>query len=339
MPPCGRRRPIHAGAWQPSGTAGGGVAQAGYGPDNLEIECKAALQKMLKPINYGAINVWMRNHGTKDRKGILLLAEAAVGNNGFPVEQHKAFAALQEPVQMNTKGRHRVSTSVHVSADRQQHDLLRVKSSEEQHDKELVRRRKHLEQFASVPSTDSVSEYYRLGNVPVASEPGAKVLTEDARRGLQRWQVRGPEKNKQETAQICQALRTLDQAVKALPTYVDSLRQRKDGSQGCTECLLDYGAVKQLSRSGNYMRQIPMTRPGAGLSRSMPSLPPAYIHPSEIDDVMEKPGGYVVGLMDCEPLQRMKNYKRNITTKIVNGGATSWTTSYQSLGSGAASPM
>jgi len=334
MPPCGRRRPTVVGAWVPSGLPGEGGGSSSWagrqGPDNLDVECKASLQKLLKPSNYAAIDVWMRSHGTKDKKGILLLAEAAVGDNGVPVQQDKAYAASRQPVQLNPKGRHRVATSVHVTADRQQADLLKVKSGEEQRDKDLLRRRKFLQDYAPMPSTESVSDYYRLSDVPVAAEPGAKVLTEDARRGLARWQIRGPEQNREQTAHICQALRSLGDSVNACPTYTDNLRASRSGGHGCTERLVDHGAVKQLHRSGNFIRRLPMTQPGQGLSRSMPSIPPAYLDRETIENI-KRPGGYVVNLMDNEPLQMMKNKRRSCTTKMVQGGSTSYTTSYNAM--------
>jgi len=330
MPPCGRRRPSHPGPWIPSAGGGGSSSFDGSGADNLDLECKASLQKILKPRNYGAIDIWMRNHGTKDKKGIVLLAEAAVGDNGVPVRQDSAFAASQQPVQLNPQGRHRVSDAVHVTADRQQADLTKLRCGGDQRDKELVRKRKFIRDFAPIPSADSVSDFYRLSDVPVAAEPGAKALSEDARRGLSRWQIRGPERNREETAQICQALRSLGDAVTACPTYTDNLRGRRGGSQGCSDCLFEHGEIKRLSRSGCYMRRVPTTQPGQGLSRSMPTIPPAYIGAEEISNV-KRPGGFVVNLMDCEPLQMRKNRQRNITSKIVQGGVCSWTTSYNAM--------
>jgi len=331
MPPCGRRRPIHPGPWVPSALPGegrGGTSLNGKGPDNLDVECKASLQKILQPKNYGAIDVWMRNHGTKDKKGMVLLAEAAVGDNGVPVRQDLAYAALQQQVQLNPKGRHRVAGEIHVTADRQQVELNKVRCGDDIRNKELVRRRNFVRDYAPIPSTESVSEFYRLGDVPVSAEPGAKVLSEDARRGLTRWQIRGPENRREDSAQICQALRSLGKAVDACPTYTDALRQGKTGGKGCADRLHDYGQVKRASRSGNYMRRLPMTQPGQGLSRSMPTIPPAYLTREEVNAV-SGPGGYVVNHMDVEPLQCMKNKKRSITSKIVQGGASSWTTSNQ----------
>jgi hypothetical protein len=88
--------------------------------------------------------------------------------------------------------------------------------------------------------------------------------------------------------------------------------------------------VRQAAKSGTYMRRVPTTQPGLGLSRSMPTIPPSYLTEAEIGNV-KRPGGYVCSLMDCEPLQMKKNKQRNITTKIVQGGATSWTTSYNAM--------
>lgn len=254
------------------------------------------------------------------------MAEAAVGDNGVSVQQDKAYAASRQPVQLNPKGRHRVATSVHVTADRQQADLLKVKSGEEQRSKDLLRRRNFLQDYAPMPSTESVSDYYRLSDVPVSAEPGAKVLTEDARRGLARWQIRGPEQNREQTAHICQALRSLGESVNACPTYTDAIRGSRSGAHA-TDRLLDHGSVKQLHRSGNFIRRIPMTQPGQGMSRSMPTIPPAYLDRETIENI-KRPGGYVVNLMDNEPLQMMKNKRRSDTTKMVQGGSTSYETSY-----------
>lgn len=328
MPPCGRRRPTHPGPWVPSALPGASEpdlrAFQGKGPTNLDMSCKDALQKILKPSNYGAIDVWMRNHGIKDKRGIVLLAEAAVGDNGVPTKQDQAYSASRQPVQLNPKGRHRVSEAVHVTADRLQVDLNKLRCQEDQRDKSLVRKRNFVKDFTATPSTESVSEFYRLGDVPISQEPSAKVLNEDAKRGLTRWQIRGPEQSREDAAQICKALRSLGGAVDAVPTYTDQMRIRNPGGHGATNCLFDYGLVKRAHKSGNYMRQLPMNK---GLSRSMPTIPPAYMEAEDIRNVT-RPGGYVVNLMDCEPLQCHKNKQRNITSKIVQGGACSWTTSY-----------
>lgn len=346
MPACGRRRPQHAGPWVPSSDddpngGRGGPPPRGYGPTNLDLETKASLQKLLKPSNYGAIDTWMRSHGIKDKKAINALAEAALGDNGVPVQKTENFyraarqdleySAARQPVQLNKQGRQRVQTAIHVTPDRQQADLMKVKCGEDQRDPDLIRRRKFLNDFVPVHSTESMSDYYRLSDVPVSAEPGSKVLTEDARRGLTRWQIRGPEQNRETTAQVCQALRSLGDAVQAVPTYTDRLRERRSGSQGCIPCLIDNAAVKQAHRSGQYMRTLPMDYgSGAALSRSMPTIPPAYLSEEEISNI-KRPGGYVVNMNDCEPLQRNKNKQRNITTKIVSGGATSYTTSYNTM--------
>lgn len=293
MPPCGRRRPSHPGPWLPSKPADGrsGGSYVPSGPDNLDVECKASLQKLLKPSHYSAIDVWMRSHGTKDKKGVLKLAEAAVGDNGVPVQQDKAYAASQQQVQMNTKGRHRLVDAVHVTPDRMQHDLLRVRSGEEQRDKDLVRRRKFLRDYTPIPSTESVSDYYRLNDVAISREPSAKVLNEDARRGLTRWQIRGPENHREDTAHVMQALRSLSSAVDAVPQYADSMRARGSGGES-HDRLFDHGQIKEASRSGHYIRRVPTTQPGAHLSRSAPTLPPAYMKEEDLQNIT-RPGGYV----------------------------------------------
>jgi hypothetical protein len=284
------------------------------------------MQKLLRPSHYGAIDVWMRNHNSKEKKGMVLLAEAAVGNNGWPVQQDKHYEALSDPVHLNPKGRHKNSNTVHVTADRQQHDLLKLTCKADQTNMDLERKRRFLRDFAAVPNTDSVSEFYRLSDVPISAEPGAKVLHEDARRGLTRWQIRGPERNREDTATICQALRSLGSAVDQCPTYADELRIRKSGSQGAKDCLHSYGETKRASRQGTYLRRLPTTQPGQGLSRSMPSIPQTYLSMEDLKNV-ERPGGYRVELMDIEPLAMRKNRMRGITSKMAQGGSTSWATS------------
>lgn len=288
------------------------------------------MQKLLRPSHYGAIDVWMRNHNSKEKKGMVLLAEAAVGNNGWPAQQDKHYEALQDPVQLNPKGRHKNSNTVHVTADRQQHDLLKLRCQADQTNMELERKRRFLNDFAPIHNTNSVSEFYRLSDVPVSAEPGAKVLNEDARRGLTRWQIRGPERNREDTATICQALRSLGSAVDQCPTYKDELLIRKGGSKGASDCLHNYGQTKRASRQGTYLRTLPTTQPGQGLSRSMPTIPPAYLAMEDLKSV-ERPGGYRVDLMDVEPLAMRKNRMRGITSKMVQGGSTSWTTSYDAM--------
>jgi len=299
------------------------------GPDNVDVECRASLQKLLRPRHYPAIDGWMRTHSTKDKMGVVKLAEAAVGDNGVPVKQDLAYNALMQPVQHNPKGRHRVSDAVHVTADRLQADLQKLRSGSDQQDLSLVAKRKFVRDFASVPNIDSVSEFYRLSDVPVAAEPAAKVLNEDARRGLTRWQTRAPEQSREATAQAMQSLRSINDAVEALPTYNDQLREK--GHSGMAhERIHDYSLIRDAARSGLYARQPLMTTPGRGLSRSCPTIPPAYLSADELASV-KRPGGFRVDLTDCEPLQMRKNRQRNIVSKIVQGGQTNWTSTYGAM--------
>jgi hypothetical protein len=268
----------------------------------------------------------MQSHGRKDKLGLIKLASAAVGDNGVPEKQDLAYAALQQPVQQNTKGRHRLGEAVHVTADRQQHELTKIRSGADQSDLSLVRKRKFLREYASTPSIESVSEFYRLSDKPVANEESAKVLTEEARRGLTRWQIRGPERNREETAQIMQSLRSIGDSVKSMPSWHDQLRAR-DMGESVGNSLHTDASVRTAARHGLYQRNMPTYQSGRHLSRSCPTIPPSYLSHDELKNV-GRPGGYVVDLMDCEPLQMKKNRQRNITSKIVAGGATSWTTSY-----------
>jgi hypothetical protein len=271
----------------------------------------------------------MQSHGRKDKLGVVKLAEAAVGDNGISEKQDLAYAALQQPVQQNPKGRHRLSAAVHMTADRQQVDLMKVRSGSDQSDLNLVRKRKFARDFVATPSIDSVSEFYRLGDKPIVNEISAKVLTEEARRGLARWQIRGPENNREDTAQIMQCLRSLGDSVKSMPAWSDQLRARSMGESVGSTLHADH-AIRIAARQGRYERLLPTMQSGRGLARSCPTIPPAYLSDDDLRNV-GRPGGYVVDLMDCEPLQMKKNKQRNHTSKIVQGGATSWTTSYGSM--------
>merc|ERR1719428_2811802 len=109
------------------------------------------------------------------------IASAAGADMEDPSAQ---YLAARDSVVVNSKGRSRLSQAVPVSADRAQVDLLRNRHGEDQRDTSLQKKRQFFTDYHSVPSSASVCDFYRLGEVPVATDASTKVLTEQARRRL-----------------------------------------------------------------------------------------------------------------------------------------------------------
>lgn len=335
MSRTGRRRPTFPGPYFPSNldlgrTAPGDAPFVPRGPDNLDVACKESLQKLLKPSHYGMIGPWLNAARTKDKEGVLKLAEAAVGTNGIAPDPTSTHAAMMEPVQQNSKGRAKLCKAVHVTADRAQVDMVRNRCGADQRDVELVKKRRAFNEFAPVHNRDSVSDYYRLNAVPIVKEDSAKVLTEDARRGLVRWQVRAPEQDRETTAQVMSSLRSLSSSVSSLPTYTEHTRFRADpDGSATTSALHDFAAYSVAKRRSHVLGRAG----GLTHSRSAPAgtfipLPTSVIDPKEVSNI-QRPGGYVVGLNDIEPIQMRKNKQRNISSKIpLMGGNRDWSTTY-----------
>merc|ERR1712125_16290 len=98
----------------------------------------------------------------------------------------------------------RVASKPQVTADRVQADLLQKK-------------REWFKDWAPVPSVDSVGDFFHLKDNPVQAHPISQVLSESARRGLQRWQVAGPEQGLGTAANAMRSLRKIHDAVARVP--------------------------------------------------------------------------------------------------------------------------
>jgi len=307
-PPCVRKRPSGPGPWNPSdtmqdlGRSGPGGADKAFpkaGYSSLDVECKASLQKILKPSNYVAINPWMQSARTKDKRCIVSLAKASAAAEDAKTEDPAvAYAKSIQPVVQNSKGRTRLASSVQKTADRAQCDLFVNRSLADQSDKGRLQSRRHLQNFASVPSLHSVSDYYSLADRPIGSDPSTAVITEAAKRGLAVWQVRGPEESTESTAEVMGSLRSIS------------------------------SVVSQMSSSGRGSPSA--SRPQATLqhSGSAPAPSRPFYDPGEISDV-SRPGGYIVRLHDKEHIAMLKNKERNKSSQLpLLGGSRDWITSY-----------
>mmetsp|Transcript_84760 Transcript_84760/g.230095 ORF Transcript_84760/g.230095 Transcript_84760/m.230095 type:complete len:350 (+) Transcript_84760:119-1168(+) len=341
MPPGRGLRP-GAGAWTPSLSGPGGtpMAPAGgrdgrlckFGPTNADVEVKDALQRMLKPVNYSIIVPWMELAGEHGKKDVIVLSRCLASAEAEHADQRSGFAAATEPLLANSNGRVRVAKAVPVSADRIQQDMLRSKHGADQRDRNLKATRHFFgSQYASIPSVDTVHDAHRLGEINLAKDPTTRVLTEEARRRLQLWQVRGPERDRQAAAQVMRALRSISEAVTALPTYQDHCRSRgTDGGigGGVTGRMHEYS---QLVGKGHKIFKAGMVPGQLRASRSAPLLmrtAPPYLSAEEIDNIRKR-GGDVVNNLDATQLAMLKNRCRASRSKIAtSGGNVDWTTSF-----------
>mmetsp|Transcript_87158 Transcript_87158/g.219453 ORF Transcript_87158/g.219453 Transcript_87158/m.219453 type:complete len:323 (-) Transcript_87158:67-1035(-) len=300
------------------------------GPTNLDLDCKVALQRLLKPCNYAVIGPWLAAARIDAKRDIVKLSQTLAATEAEMADQRTGFAAASEPLLVNRNGRVRLAKSVPCTADRAQNDLLRNRHGTDQRDVALHAKRKFFfNDFAPVPSTGSIADFHRLSDVSLATDATTRVLTEEARRRLQLWQIRGPERDRQAAAQVMRSLRTVSEAVAALPTYSEHSRSRVPGSVACTDSMYEYARLAPKGgkgfRSGSVPHQLQPVR-------SAPLLLPEPVEPlistDEIENVT-KPGGDVVGLFDVTSLQTMKNKERGSRSKIaIAGGKRDWTTTY-----------
>lgn len=314
------------GPWSPQLPGGSGRGDPNFvrcGSSNLDIKCKESLQQILRPNNYSVIVPWVNSASKDQKEDMVRLARSAAIADSEASDPRKAWAVSQEKVQVNAKGRPRLAQAVHCTPDRAQSDLLRNRHGEDQRDASLARKRRFFTDFVQVPSSDSVNDFYRLSEVPVGSDASVGVLSERARRGLQRWQVHGPEKDREVSASVMRSLRSLNSAIKSMPSYSE---QSQVGSRSRGDVLFEFS--KSAPRG---MRSLPKTSPPGGLlhSNSAPATLRPLIDPQDISTIT-KPGGYVVKLTDKEPVQMLKNKQRNQVSKIpLAGGNREWSTTYE----------
>merc|ERR1719436_854714 len=154
-----------------------------------------------------------------------------------------------------------------------------------------------------------------------------QVLTEDARRKLQRWQLHGPEQDPEGAGRAMRSLRNISNAVASLPKYTDLTATQ--GTQSCRDSLFEYSKV--APKGARSLRNTDPPPRMLSFSNSAPTIYRPFIEPDEIDKVT-KPGGFVVALHDHPPLARMKNRERAIKSKIpLSGGKCDWSTTADAM--------
>eukprot|EP00425_Heterocapsa_triquetra_P009481 CAMPEP_0195131884 /NCGR_PEP_ID=MMETSP0448-20130528/145911_1 /TAXON_ID=66468 /ORGANISM="Heterocapsa triquestra, Strain CCMP 448" /LENGTH=347 /DNA_ID=CAMNT_0040169865 /DNA_START=23 /DNA_END=1066 /DNA_ORIENTATION=- len=295
------------------------------GPTNLDLEAKAALQKMLRPSNLNVIGPFLQQASLEDKKDVVRMERQLAACEREAVDARRAPVLVAEEVVMNPHGRQRLAKSVPVTADRAQSDLLRNRHGADQRDTALHAKRKFFSDFAPVPSTASVDDFFRLGMLPAESDAVSKVLTEWARKRLQQWQTRGPERSREGTACVMRALRCIHVAVSAVPTYSQHSVLARPGAQGYTDSLHDYTFVRPDRNMPNIKPQ-PRT---LAHSLSAPTVLRPYLDPGEIEGV-RRPGGYILDLKDKTMVQTIKNRERGTVSKMASlGGQTDWSTTYE----------
>jgi len=328
MPP-GRGLHGGPGPWSPQLTDKSAVnGLTASGPSNLDIACRDALAQMLKPRNYPVIMPWIASASSKEKRNMVNLARCASAADMQFEDPVVALKAAQQPVVVNSHGRAKLADSMHVTADRLQSDLLRSRCGSDQRDRELHRKREFLASFHAVPSRDAIADFCRLGEKPIAGDAAAQVLTEDARKRLQQWQVRAPERDRQTTADVMRSLRDLGNAVQQLP--------RQSVGSAC-------GRGTLRSSSNSALPTVPRSRASTSAnddalmqhSHSSPAILRPLIDSQEIDAV-RRPGGYMVLLQDHPQLQRMKNKERAVKSTMSHAGIRDYTTSSSMIGTGLA---
>lgn len=295
------------------------------GPSNLDIECKASLQHLLKPSHYSVIAPWMAHARTEDKRDMVKLGQITRDGAVELTDPLTAHTARKQPVVVNGNGRARLATSVPCTADRMQHDLFRNRHGSEQRGTEKLAKRQFMADYVPIPSVKSVDDFHRLRDVAVASDSSTKVLTEQARRNLQLWQVRGPEKDSIASAQVMRSLRSISDAVANLPTYHEHSRGAAPGGQGCTQSLHEYGKVVPKGPRNFKSGSLHMSRSAPSLG--IRTMPPPYIEPEELEQI-HRP----VNLFDKAEIMRMKNKHQGSRSQVcMTGGNQEWSTTYNAM--------
>lgn len=319
-----------AGPWLPSQVGVINPPDVRRGSTNLDVQCEEALRAILKPVHYAVIPGWLQGVGNVAKRDMVQLAKLASGETVNGALQRVQDLRKHE-VNVNEKGRIRHTKTVNVTGDRAQMDLLRNRSGADQRCGERERRRQFFSSYAAIPSSNTVSDFHHLSHTSVMSDKAMDVLNEKARRGIQRWQVQGPENCGIEAAAVAmRSLRSINKAVEALPRYTPLSLSNTSGPDTAKEIMHEFSKI--APKGTRVLRPAPTLDRSLSYCRSAPNLAGPLITNEQVDHV-SRPGGYVVNLMDMEPLAMLKNKERNKCSKIsLAGGQISWTKSSQDIG-------
>jgi hypothetical protein len=260
------------------------------------------------------------------------LAEAGGANIKEPVTW---LPPHQEKVLVTDRGRPRLAKTMHVTPDCIQAELLKNKCGSDIKDEALEAKRKYYREWERIPSIKSTGEFHHMKDHPIMVHETAKILTESARRGLQRWQVDGPEKSPSDAAHATRALRHISEAVARIPKYTKHFGSSSDGQRRPADTVNQLHEYSHVAPRGSRTL---LHGPYATVDRQLvhSGSAPAMLAPLVTDEEIEnirKPGGYVVRLMDYESVAKLKNRERNQCSKLsMAGGAADWTTTANSLG-------
>lgn len=271
----------------------------------------------------------MQTAGVQAKKDMVKLARYASTSDAEAADPNRAYAASREQVQTNNRGRPRVVGTVSCTPDRAQHELLKNRHGADQRDPALQAKRKALQNYSTVPTPGTVGDFYRLSHEPLQGNASTQVLTEKARKSLQRWQLHGPERDPEGAGHVMRSLRSLSTAVSSLPTYADLTSSQTPGAQRRRDALFEYSKVAPKGARSLVNRDPPPRM--LSFSSSAPAIHRPYIEPGEIDRIKE-PGGFVVALHDHPPIQRLKNRERAIKSKIsLSGGKCDFSTTADAM--------
>jgi len=320
MPP-GRGLHRGPGPWSPQlSTPAGDQFFPKAGPTNLDLECKDALQQVLRPSFYPVIVPWMNSVSNEFKRDMVNVARFASGAGVDVDDPVLAYKASRDPVHHNVNGRPKLMKGMHVTGDRAQSDLLRNRSASDQKDSTLHEKRRFFATFSPTPSRDSVSDYFRLQEVSIAEDPTMQVLTEHARRKLHQWQLRGPERDRRTAAQVMRSLRSINEAISRLPRYAEHGVQQPPG-EGTRATLFEHS---HIIPKGHRRLKEPVE-----LLHKSSSLPAFALQALAAQE--KRPGAVSMKNFDLTPFQ--VNKERGGKSKIpLMGGPRDWSTSAMVVG-------
>lgn len=232
----------------------------------MDIDCKEALQQLLRPSYYGIINPWMGSASTRQKQDMILLKKRMEEADRPGKNPYLMADVGKIQITSNPWGRERESNVIPVTADRIQAEFLRNQSGAEQRDVRREKERQYMARYSEIPSTASVADFFQLSKTPVLEHPTMKVLTDRVRGKLKHWQVLGPERNPHEAAEMMRGLQTLAAACERLPSYSE---YSATSSSKVHERLFGYSQV--VPRGNRTLKSVPKLR-RTPLSSSAPIL-------------------------------------------------------------------
>ncbi|CAK9104703.1 unnamed protein product [Durusdinium trenchii] len=191
------------------------------GLSQLDIDCKEAIQELLRPRYYGIANFYVESASEREKQDVILLKNR-IQDADRPGKNPYLMADVGRiKITTNPRGRERESKVIPVTGDRVQADLLRNQSGAQQRDPQREKERRYMARYSEIPSTSSVADFFDLHHFPVEERASMQVLTEKVRKKLKHWQVLGPEQNPHDAAEMMRGLQTCAAVCERMPRYAD----------------------------------------------------------------------------------------------------------------------